>query len=44
MVGKSVHLQNCIIDSDVFIEDNVAISARAVLASGSRIGFGTRIL
>lgn len=43
-IGKSVHLKNCIVDSDVFIEDNVAISARAVLASGSRIGFGTRIL
>ena len=43
-IGKSVHLNGCIIDSDVFIEDNVAISARAVLASGSRIGFGTRIV
>lgn len=43
-IGKSVHLNGCIIDSDVFVEDNVAISARAVLASGSRIGFGTRIV
>lgn len=44
VIGKSVHLKNCIVDSDVFIEDNVAISARAVLASGSRVGFGTRIV
>ena len=42
-IGKGCHLRNCIIDSDVFIEDNVAISARAVLASGSRVGFGTRV-
>lgn len=42
-IGKSVHLRSCIVDTDVFVEDNVAISARAVLASGSRIGFGTRI-
>lgn len=42
-VGSNVVLKNAIVDSEAVIEDNAIIEALCVLASGTRIGFGTTI-
>lgn len=42
-IGSNVILKNSIIDSETVIEDNAVIEAACVIASNSRIGFGTTI-